>query len=68
MKKRKVVTRRPLFRLTVTVVRFWTNMMDGGQPMFFLASLTISASLNLHRRFESIAVIRKAVILQPLQG
>lgn len=68
MKKRKVVPRRPLFRSTVTVVLFGTNMMDGAQPMFFLAILTISLSLNLHRRFESITVIRKVVILQPLQG
>lgn len=39
MKKRKVVTRRPLFRSTVTVLQFGTNMMDGGQPMFFFSKL-----------------------------
>ena len=26
------------FRSTVTVVRFWANMMDGGQPMFVFFS------------------------------
>lgn len=46
----------------------WDKYDGWSSTNVFLAILTISLSLNLHRRFESITVIRKVVILQPLQG